>query len=119
MPTHNTKQPTNIHKLYHAHIYFDEDTQALAERLRAAIAQTFSVKVGRVHTSLVGPHPMWSCQIVFDSTQFDSLIPWLDDHREGLTVLVHAVTGDDHLDHTAYVYWLGQSVPLNVAFFNA
>jgi len=118
MAIYNTKRPKNIHKLYHAHIYFDEATQALVERLRHAIEQAFSVRMGRLHTSLVGPHPMWSCQIVFDSTQFDSFIPWLDDNCEGLTVLVHAVTGDDYLDHTEYVYWLGQSVPLNVAFFN-
>jgi DOPA 4,5-dioxygenase len=100
-------------------MYFDEATHELAARLRQRIQQDFSVRVGRLHTDLVGPHPMWSCQIVFDATQFDALIPWLDAEREGLSVLVHAVTGDDYLDHTAYVYWLGQSVPLNVAFFDS
>lgn len=46
---------------------------------------------------------------------FDALIPWLDEHRDGLSVLVHADTGDDILDHTEYVYWLGEPVEIDLS----
>ncbi len=35
-------------------------------------------------------------------------------HRGGLSVLVHALTGDDIADHTQYAYWLGDSVEINL-----
>ncbi len=60
---------------------------------------------------------MWSCQITFGHKDFDALIAWLDEHRQGLTVLVHGLTGDDLRDHTNYAYWLGEPKPLNLAQF--
>jgi aromatic ring-cleaving dioxygenase len=73
--------------------------------------------MGRVHEKRVGPHPRWSCQLAFDSTQFDALIAWLDGHREGLTVFVHGVTGDDLADHTVHASWLGEPVELDLSVF--
>jgi DOPA 4,5-dioxygenase len=75
------------------------------------------LKIGRVHQKLVGPHPRWSCQIAFTSKDFEPLIKWLDDNRAGLTVFVHALTGDDLKDHTDYAYWLGDSVDLDLSLF--
>jgi DOPA 4,5-dioxygenase len=73
--------------------------------------------MGRVHQKLVGPHPHWSCQLSFDSTQFDKLIPWLEQNRGGLTVLVHGVTGNDLEDHTTNASWLGAPAKLNLEVF--
>jgi DOPA 4,5-dioxygenase len=106
--------PVNVHKAYHAHIYFDKNTLEHATTLSNQAGKLFGLEIGRVHQKPVGPHPMWSCQILFHRMQFDELIPWLNENRKGLTVFVHPLTGDDILDHTKYAYWLGESVELNL-----
>ncbi|MCR8922163.1 DOPA 4,5-dioxygenase family protein [Dasania sp. GY-MA-18] len=113
------KRPVNSHKAYHAHVYFDEATVDFASELCREAGQRFGLQVGRVHEKLVGPHPMWSCQIIFGSKDFEQLISWLDEHRNGLTVLVHALSGNDLDDHTHYAYWLGDSQTLDVSQFTA
>lgn len=112
------KRPTNVHKAYHAHIYFDEDTKTVAKKLCDASAEKYGLRVGRFHEKLVGPHPHWSCQVTFGSKDFDNYISWLDANREDLTVFVHALTGDDLKDHTEFAYWLGIEVELNLGFFD-
>ncbi|HTH79216.1 MAG TPA: DOPA 4,5-dioxygenase family protein, partial [Ramlibacter sp.] len=56
----------------------------------------------------------WSVQLAFSRNEFDKIVPWLDEHRGGLDVFVHGVTGDDIVDHTDYAYWLGNEWPLNL-----
>jgi len=56
------RRPVNMHKAYHAHVYFDEATHAFAADLCQRAGQRFGLRVGRVHQELVGPHPRWSCQ---------------------------------------------------------
>ncbi len=111
---HHPKRPINRHKGYHAHVYFDQDTVDFASELCRTAGDKFGLKVGRVHQKLVGPHTRWSCQIIFSHKSFEAFIPWLDDNRKGLSVLVHALTGDDIVDHTQYAYWLGDSVDINL-----
>ena len=60
---------------------------------------------------------MWSCQLSFDSSEFDQLIPWLDEHRDGLTILVHPLTGDALAEHSTHARWLGEPVSLNLEIF--
>ena len=67
-------------------------------------------------TKLIVPIAL-RCQLAFDSTQFDTLIPWLDEHRGGLNILVHGVTGNDLADHTANASWLGEPATLNLSMF--
>ena len=114
-----TKRPVNSHNAYHAHVYFDHDSLAFASALCKEAGERFKLKVGRVHEKLVGPHPRWSCQITFGTKDFDAFIPWLDEHRNGLSVLVHALTGNDLDDHTKYAYWLGESAELDLSMFGA
>lgn len=111
------KRPENLHKAYHAHVYFDEVSKGLARKLCNEAGEKFSLRVGRFHEKLVGPHPCWSCQITFGKKDFDQLIPWLDDNRDDLSILVHALTGDDLKDHTDFAYWLGNPVELNLSLF--
>ena len=118
-PKAMTKRPENHYDRYHAHVYFDANSVEDATAICQAAGEKFGVTVGRIHRKLVGPHPRWSCQLAFDSGQFDGLIPWLDNRREGLTVLVHGVTGNDLADHTEHATWLGDAVPLNLAMFRA
>ncbi|NVD07698.1 4,5-dioxygenase [Vibrio sp. JPW-9-11-11] len=111
------KRPINRHDHYHAHVYFDAPSLAFARQLRNELEQEFELELGTMHQRLVGPHTMWSFQVLFDSTQFESLITWLDVHRGALSVLVHADTGDDLVDHTQYAYWLGCPVKLDLSQF--
>jgi len=112
------KRPVNVHKAYHAHVYFNQATLDMASQLCQRAGERFPVKVGRIHQKPIGPHTEWSCQIAFGSKVFDDLVPWLDKNRSGLSILVHAMTGDDLQDHTEYAYWLGDPVAINTAVFN-
>jgi DOPA 4,5-dioxygenase len=111
------RRPQNIHKAYHAHVYFGPDTVGQARALCEEAGRLFKTQVGRVHEKLVGPHPQWSCQLAFSAAEFDRIVPWIDLHRGALDVFVHGVTGDDLADHTDYAYWLGNEWPLNLAMF--
>ena len=67
-----------------------------------------------MHEKPIGPHPTWSCQLLFSKVQLTSMIIWLLENRRGLTVFIHPVTGDDFLDHTDHAIWLGNQVELNL-----
>jgi aromatic ring-cleaving dioxygenase len=112
-----TKRPENLHSHYHAHVYFDASTIGEARELCEGAAQKFGVALGRMHERPVGPHPHWSCQLAFDSRVFDELVPWLDEHRGALTVLVHADTGNHLEDHTVHAAWLGEPAELDLSIF--
>ena len=113
-----TKRPVNTHKAYHAHVYFSDKTKVIATVLYDLISEKFDLKIGTLVERPVGPHPCWSYQVLFGEEDFDAFIPWLDENREGLTVLVHGQTGNNIKDHTDYAYWLGQEVELNLSVFN-
>ncbi|MEO7390909.1 MAG: DOPA 4,5-dioxygenase family protein [Ramlibacter sp.] len=111
------RRPENIHKAYHAHVYFDADTVAQAREIVEEAGRLFKVQVGRVHEKRVGPHPAWSCQLAFAADEFDRIVPWLDTRRGQLDVFVHGLSGDDLADHTTHAYWLGNEWPLNLEMF--
>ena len=110
-------RPINRHNAYHAHVYFDADTLDFATQLCKEAGQKFSLEIGRIHQKPISPHTQWSCQIKFNKNDFEHFIPWLEKNREGLNVLVHAVTGDDYTDHSQYAYWLGNEEKLNLNIF--
>ena len=111
------KRPVNIHEAYHAHVYYAQDSLDMATQICHQAGDLFNLPVGRLHQKEVGPHPMWSCQISFQASDFEQLIPWLEANRQGLTVLVHGLTGDNLQDHTDYAYWLGEPAELKLAMF--
>ena len=82
------------------------------------INDNFSLEVGTFHEKPVGPHPCWSFQVKFDTKMFGIFVPWLMENRNRLTVFIHACTGDNLLDHTENVCWLGQVHELNLEIFN-
>jgi DOPA 4,5-dioxygenase len=114
-----TQRPKNVYAEYHAHVYFDATSVQQARELCQTAATLFGVTMGRVHQKLVGPHPHWSCQLAFDSTRFDALIPWLDANRGSLNILIHAQTGNNMEDHTTHASWLGESAALDLSHFAA
>ena len=112
------RRPENVYQRYHAHVYFDAGTVEQARALCQRVAADYpAVAMGRVHERLVGPHPRWSCQLAFGNEQFDAVIARLERERNGLTVFVHGLTGDDYADHTAHAMWLGDAAELDLRMF--
>jgi len=109
--------PANKYSNYHAHLYFDAPSKDHAIELRNRVYNQLGLYVGNLNTELVGPHPKWSFEIAFTSKEFDMFLPWIDNHRSGLSVLLHPVTGDDLMDHTEYASWLGQPLRLKLSIF--
>ena len=101
-------------KGYHAHIYYDSQTRGRAERLRAAIGERFSARLGSWHDEPVGPHSVAMYQVAFAGEELTSLVPWLMLNRDGLNILVHPLTDDSVADHTRFALWLGSPLPLRV-----
>ena len=100
---------------YHAHVYFDVPQLDLASQLHRELAARFPVRLGRIFPKPIGPHPKPMFQVLFDASQFATVVPWLLANRQGLDVLVHGVSGDDLKDHTKLVMWLGNSHRLDLS----
>lgn len=103
---------------YHAHVYFDEKTQETARQICEEATRLFPVKMGRVHSKNVGPHPRWSCQLAFGPEAFDRVIPWLMLDRQGLTIFTHPETGDHLADHRDRAIWMGEMLDLDLSIFD-
>lgn len=102
---------------FHVHVYYDQPTFNLAERICKQVSRQFEVPMGYMHKKPVGPHPMWSCQLTVSQEKLTNVLSWLMIHREGLIVFFHGDTGDDLADHTKHVGWLGESKVLNLEMF--
>jgi len=99
-------------KGYHAHVYYNAETKTKATALRAAVAEKFKVEAGGLSDEPRGPHPVPQFNLIFETPEFDSVVPWLMLNRDGLDVLVHPLTDSSYNDHTAYAMWLGPPVAL-------
>lgn len=102
---------------YHVHLYYEVKEIAKAEALVEKVRASFDLQIGRIWDRPVGPHPIGSCQITLPQSQFADFIPWLMRERGELDAFIHADTGNDLIDHTEYVMWLGKSYPLNLEIF--
>jgi aromatic ring-cleaving dioxygenase len=107
-----TPQPVGTIASFHAHLYYDEETRAEAERLRSWIAERFVVTLGRWHDAPVGPHQRSMYQVAFAVEVFPTLVPWLMLNHGRLSILVHPNTTQPLADHTAHALWIG--TPLGV-----
>ena len=103
---------------YHAHIYFDLPQQQQAVRLHQELGR-LPGRLGRIHTQPVGPHPKPMFQVLFEAVDYPFMRAWLEEHRNGLDVLLHKDTGDHLADHTTHTEWLGDSHELRLEVFMA
>jgi Dopa 4,5-dioxygenase family len=69
-------EPNQI-KGYHAHVYYASGTRLVAERLRQTIAREFTVEAGELRDEPRGPHPIPQFNVIFNTTLFDKVVPWL------------------------------------------
>ena len=99
---------------FHAHIYYEKETFGNAQKLVKKAYNQDGVVVGRMHEKPIGPHPKWSCQLLFSKDQLTNMMILLLENRKGLTVFIHPVTGKDFLDHTEHAIWLGEKLELNL-----
>lgn len=99
---------------YHAHVYYDAQSKPAAAKVRELIEGNFDIEMGRWHDEPVGPHPMGSYQVAFNTAQFATLVPWLALNRGELIVFVHPLTGDIIAEHTANAIWLGEQQALKI-----
>ena len=104
---------------YHAHVYFDQDTMEQARELCEGARDRFDIPMGRMHPGPIGPHPEGSCQLTVAVEKFAEVIPWLSLNRAGLTILVHAETGQHVPDHTDYAMWMGSMPELDISFLES
>ena len=99
---------------YHAHIYYDQTTKPVAEKLRGLLAKKFAVEVGMLSDEPRGPHPISNALVIFKPDQFEHVVPYLMLNRDGLDVLVHPLTTDAVEYHSSYAIWLGNPVALKL-----
>ncbi|NRA67024.1 MAG: DOPA 4,5-dioxygenase family protein [Pseudobacteriovorax sp.] len=102
---------------YHFHIYFNKDEVHKVDHIIDKLRDFERLKIGRVRVNPVGPHPTGSCQITVLKPDFMEMLDWFLLNREGLSVFIHPVSGDDIKDHSDYTIWIGGSRELNLDFF--
>ena len=101
-------------KGYHAHVYYDAVSKPKAAKLSATLLDKFKVEGGRLSDEPRGPHPISQFNVIFETPEFEKIVPWLMLNRDGLDVLVHPLTTDAVEDHRGYAIWLGNPVPLKL-----
>ncbi|TMJ44468.1 MAG: 4,5-dioxygenase [Alphaproteobacteria bacterium] len=94
-------------KGYHAHVYYGPATRPVAERLRDAIISRFAVKPGAFSDEPIGPHPISQFNVIFQTEEFQKIVPWL-------MLLVHPLTESSYDDHSKNALWLGTPVPMRL-----
>ncbi|MBC7458813.1 MAG: DUF1653 domain-containing protein [Bdellovibrionaceae bacterium] len=109
--------PTPFEK-FHAHVYFNENKQAQAEAFHKKMEQSqIHNGLSPLRFELRGPHPDWMFTVHFTTENFMAMIDFMQKHRNGLSILIHPLSGSEVLDHTDYAMFLGQKEKLNLAVF--
>jgi aromatic ring-cleaving dioxygenase len=107
------------HAPYHAHIYYELEQRASAERLHQQFSTTERAGavnvlfVGAMRDMNMGPHPKPQFEIHFRDDALAALLEVIE--TSGFTALVHPLTDDDLADHTSLAIWVGEPLALNLS----
>ena len=103
---------------YHAHIYYELDDRASAERLHDELSSCMGVGelanvlfVGEMRDRNVGPHPKPQFEVHFLKSALPQILASIGTSE--LTALVHPLTDDDLADHTSLALWIGEPLELD------
>jgi DOPA 4,5-dioxygenase len=55
-------------------------------------------------------------QVAFPAGHLEEVYGWLVAHREGRSIMIHPISGNDLEDHRDHALWLGPQLPLNLEF---
>lgn len=99
---------------YHSHIYFTAQTRHIAERLNEELQNNFKIWDYRWLDESNGLHPTAMFRFAILKEDFARYVEWILREREGLNVLVHAITDNSYVDHTYLTLWLGKQLELGV-----
>lgn len=102
---------------YHFHLYFQVDQIEIARTVAQNLSAQFSLRHGTVWNRPVGPHPVCTCQINVAREQFEAVVAWLMENRQGLDVFIHPEGDDDLANHRDHVMWIGRSYELKLDIF--
>ena len=107
-------------RAYHAHIYFNNDETARAESVRTKLQTELpgEVKVHRLVDRAIGPHPRPMFEVDFSPKNLGRMRDWFEKNNNGLSVMIHPLTGDHVKDHRDLSLWVGEKLNLNLDFFN-
>ena len=103
---------------YHAHIYYELDDRARAERLHQELANAKGLGalanllfMGEMRDQNVGPHPKPQFEVHFLEDALPKVISLIE--ASGFRALVHPLTDDDLADHTSLALWIGEPLALD------
>ncbi len=102
---------------YHIHIYCQPEQIPLAREIRELMVKELAQVIGGagpVRNGPVGPHPLPMFEAWFRPEGLAQMMPWILEHRKGLPILIHPITGDDYTDHAEHAIWIGGPLPLNL-----
>jgi aromatic ring-cleaving dioxygenase len=104
---------------FHAHIYFDPTQGPQSRESVVKIREFFlgcgwpGLQVGPIEDELRGPHSRPMFEFEFGEALFKDVALWLLLNRGEHVALVHAVTGNDLVDHDRHAIWLGEPLELD------
>ncbi len=104
---------------FHSHVYYTTETKQQAFELYQKIAEHFLkdgsfVEMKPLIDRCLGPHTLWMFEFNFNADLFSHAFSFLCEHRNGLSVLIHPISGNEILDHTDYAMFLGRKESLNI-----
>jgi len=99
---------------WHCHIYFPMDRRDVAVRLNEDIQDRFGIWDYRWmdRANFLHPTPMFRFQ--FKREDLPDFLEYMTLNRDGLSILIHAISGDDIVDHTEHAMWLGEPLSLGI-----
>jgi len=99
---------------WHSHIYFSEETRRIAERLNEELQDRFKIWDYRWLDQANGLHPSPMFRFALLKEDFERYVYWILEARQGLSVLLHAITENVYIDHSYLTLWFGKQLDLGL-----